>query len=388
MTVSVAIAAAALALWLYLLLARGGFWRASVGVGGDAVSEPASWPGVVAVIPARDEAELIERTLGSLLRQDYPGPFGVILVDDQSTDATAAVARSAAKHAGAVDALAIVSGSALPGGWTGKLWAVKQGIDRADGTGRPPDYLLLTDADIVYDQHVLKRLVGYAQANGLVLTSLMVKLRCESAAEKALIPAFVFFFQMLYPFAWVNRPDCRTAAAAGGCMLVRRDALRAAGGVEAIRHSWIDDCALARKLKTIGPIWLGLTEHVRSLRPYPRTRDIGSMVSRSAYDQLGYSPLLLVATIAGMALIYLAPPTLALFGTGLAQILGAVAWLLMAAAFQPILRFFRRSPIWGLALPAIAGAYLAFTIDSAYQHMRGRGGFWKGRVQADVSGLR
>ncbi len=210
----------------------------------------------------------------------------------------------------------------------------------------------------------------------------MVKLRCESPAERGLIPAFVFFFQMLYPFAWVNRTDSATAAAAGGCMLVRLDALKRAGGIESIRGSLIDDCALGKRLKSVGPVWLGLTELAHSLRPYPQLGDIWRMVARSAYDQLRYSPVLLAGVAAAMALIFFAPPLFALFGTGLAQLIGVLAWALMAFAFQPMLRFYRVSPLWGLALPGIAALYLIFTLDSAYQHARGRGGFWKGRVQA------
>ena len=213
---------------------------------------------------------------------------------------------------------------AAAGHWTGKVWAMKQGVDHADRLAHPPRYLLFTDADIAYAPDALRRLVARAEAGGLVLTSLMAKLRCESFAERALIPAFVFFFQMLYPFAWVNRRDCGTAAAAGGCMLVRRDALRAAGGIEAISDALIDDCALGRKLKSVGPIWLGLTERVRSLRAYPHVSDIRRMVSRSAYDQLHYSPLLLAGTIAGMTLIYLVPPFFSMFGTGLSRALGVV----------------------------------------------------------------
>jgi hopene-associated glycosyltransferase HpnB len=254
--------------------------------------------------------------------------------------------------------------------------------------GAPPRYVLFTDADIAYDRDALRRLVARAEANRLVLTSLMVKLNCESLAERAFIPAFVFFFQMLYPFRLVNRPGHRMAGAAGGCMLVRHDALQAAGGLAAIRGALIDDCALGRNLKAVGPIWLGLTLRVRSLRLYPRLHEIRRMVARTAYDQLRYSPLLLAATVAGLALTYLAPPLLALLAGGWAQLFGAVAWGLMALAFQPTLRLYRRSPLWGLALPAIALGYMAFTLDSAYQHARGRGGLWKGRVQAKTSGLR
>ena len=376
------LAAAALAIWLYLIVGRGGFWLASERDNGGPT--PAAWPAVTAVIPARDEAEGVGDTIASLLKQDYPGAFSVILVDDQSTDGTADVARRAAGAAS--DRLIVVPGTALPPGWTGKLWAMKQGVARA--LPGEPVYLLFTDADIVYDPDALKRLVCEAQAKGLVLNSRMARLRCESFAERAFVPAFIFFFQMLYPFAWVNRYDRGMAAAAGGCMLVRRDALDAAGGIEAIRGALIDDCALARSLKPQGPIRLSLTDRVRSIRGYATAQDIRRMVARSAYAQLGYSPLLLAATVAGLALVYLAPVLLALFGHGLAQGLGLVAWAVMASAFQPILRFYRLSPLWGPFLPAIALAYMAFTLDSAYQYARKRGGLWKGRVQSNVNGMR
>jgi hopene-associated glycosyltransferase HpnB len=244
------------------------------------------------------------------------------------------------------------------------------------------------DADIACARDTLPRLIARAEQDGLALTSLMAKLRCETPAERFLIPAFVFFFQMLYPFAWVNDRGNKTAAAAGGCMLARRAALLKAGGIESIRDALIDDCALGRQLKAVGPIWLGLTERVLSLRPYPRLGDIRRMIARSAYDQLRYSPLLLAGTLAGMALTYLVPVYLTLFGAGASRILGLLAWAAMAAAFQPILRFYRRSPLWGLALPAIGCAYMIFTLDSAYQHWRGRGGLWKGRIQANAAGPR
>ena len=305
-------------------------------------------------MPARNEADVIAENLKSLLAQDYPGPFSVVLIDDQSRDGTADIATATAQAMNAQDRLMIVRGQALPANWTGKVWAMKQGVDHAGSLSEPPRYLLFTDADIAYAPDALRHLVARAEAGGLVLTSLMVKLRCETFAERALIPAFVFFFQMLYPFAWVNDPKSGMAAAAGGCMLVRRDALHAAGGIEAISNALIDDCALGRKLKSVGPIWLGLTDRVRSLRAYPRFGDIRRMVSRSAYDQLNYSPLLLIGTVIGMTLVYLVPPFFAFFGRGLSQILGAAAFALMVLAFQPILRFYRRSPLWGLALPAIA----------------------------------
>jgi hopene-associated glycosyltransferase HpnB len=375
-----AIAAIPVAIWLYLLLGRGAFWRSLERDDGEP-ARPPSWPSVAVVIPARDEAAGIAQSIGSLLRQDYPGEWSVFLVDDDSNDGTAAVARSAAAGA-AQGRLRILGGAPLPMGWTGKLWALKQGIEAAQRATTPPDYLLLTDADIVYQQGVLTRLVALAHARGSVLTSLMVKLRCESLAERMLIPAFIFFFQMLFPFSWVNRTGDRTAAAAGGCMLVRTDALQQAGGIESIRGALIDDCALARLMKARGPIWLGLTERVHSIRPYPDIAEIRRMVSRTAYAQLGYSPLLLAGTVAGMALTYLAPPLLAVFAGGPAQWLGIVAWLLMSLSFQPTLRLYGMSPLWGLALPAIALCYTLFTLDSALQYARGKGGLWKGRIQA------
>jgi hopene-associated glycosyltransferase HpnB len=385
---TLAIASAALAVWLYLITARGGFWRAVPRDNWTGLPAPAVWPGLVAVVPARDEADVVGESVTSLLAQDYPGSFAVALIDDQSRDGTAAVAQEAASAAGAAHRLTVIGGRKPPIGWSGKVWAMKQGVDHVESLSAPPRYLLFTDADIVYDHAALRQLVARAEAGDLALTSWMVKLKCESLVERLFIPAFVFFFQMLYPFAWVNRPNSSTAAAAGGCMLARAQALRAAGGIDAIRGALIDDCALGRRMKAVGPIWLALTDRARSLRPYPHVSDIRRMVARTAYDQLGYSPLALAATTAGMALTYLAPPLIAFAGSGLARILAAVAWALMVLGFQPMLRFYRQSPLWALALPGVALAYMAFTLDSAYQHARGRGGLWKGRVHANVSELR
>src|SRR5271170_6490109 len=262
------IASMVLAIWLYLLLGRGAFWLGRER--DEAIAGQGPWPAITAVIPARDEAECVGKTVASLLRQDYPGEFSVILVDDQSRDGTAAVARKAAAALGAPERLTVVAGRPLAPGWTGKLWAQHQGVELAENQAAQPDYLLLTDADIVYAPEALSRLVARAQRGGFVLTSLMVKLRCESFAERAFIPAFVFFFQMLYPFSWANDPSRATAAAAGGCMLVRREALRAVGGMAEIRTALIDDCALAKALKRRGPIWIGLTEREHSIRAYPR----------------------------------------------------------------------------------------------------------------------
>jgi hopene-associated glycosyltransferase HpnB len=375
------IAAIAVAAWLYLVVARGGFWLCSQRDDWKPAS-PTKWPRLAVVVPARNEALGVGECVSSLLRQDYPGEWAVILVDDDSNDGTAGIALRAAAAAREETRFKVITGRLLPEGWTGKLWAVKQGIEAAQTMADPPDYLLLTDADIVYQPDVLTSLLARAANEKLVLTSLMVKLRCESFAERSLIPAFIFFFQMLYPFSWVNRADRTTAAAAGGCMLVRADVLREAGGIDVIRGALIDDCALAKTLKARGPIWLGLTERVRSIRPYPDIEEIRRMVARSAYAQLHYSPLLLAGTVAGMALTYLAPPLLALFAGGTVRILGVTAWGLIAIAFQPTLRLYRMSPLWGLALPAIALCYMLFTLDSALQFARGKGGQWKGRIQA------
>jgi hopene-associated glycosyltransferase HpnB len=380
-----------LLIWLYLIAARGGFWRAAECDDDAALPAvpPPQWPPVTAVVPARDEAETAGETIASLLQQDYRGPFNVILVDDQSRDATARVAREAAAALGAGDRLNVIAGRPLPAGWTGKLWAQNQGVESAAQVPNPSEYLLLTDADIVFAPGALSSLVARAEKQRLVLNSLMVKLRCKSSAERLFVPAFVFFFQMLYPFAWVSDPRRATAAAAGGCMLVKREALRAAGGLASIRSALIDDCALAKLLKGEGAIALALTDNAHSLRAYPSIGDIRHMVARTAYAQLGYSPLLLAGTVLGLALTYLMPVALALFADGFAQFAGLFAWALMACAFRPILRFYGmsglRSWLWAAALPAIAAMYMAFTLDSAYQHARGRGGMWKGRAQANIS---
>lgn len=363
-----------LTLLVWIGMAASGFWRTTERDTRVPMATPAAWPEVVAIVPARDEADVIARSIGSLAAQDYPGRFRIILVDDHSSDGTAAAARALGS-----DRLAIVVGAPLPSGWTGKLWAVSQGI----AAGGAPTFLWLTDADIEHAPDTLRTLVGIAEAGDRVLVSFMAKLRCRTWPERALIPAFVFFFQLLYPFARVNRPG-KIAGAAGGCMLVRREAIEAAGGIAAIRGALIDDCALGALLKRRGPIWLGLTHRSRSIRPYPGWSDVAAMIARSAYAQLGYSPLSLVGTVLGLAFVFLAPPLLCLFGTGFARGTGLLAWLLMAAIFQPMLRVYRRSPAWGLGLPAIATFYGACTLLSAWQHHRGRGGMWKGRAQAAV----
>jgi len=359
------------AIWLYLLAGRGMFWVMAERDDASA-TPPAAWPSVVAVVPARNEADVIARSIGSLLAQDYPGDFRVVLVDDQSEDGTGDIARSLGGK------LEVLGGTPRPASWAGKVWAMRQGVARA-GT---PDYIWFTDADIEHEKENLRQLVARAEDGKLVLTSLMVKLHCKGWVEAYLIPAFVFFFAMLYPFRWVNDPRRRTAAAAGGCMLVRREALERAGGIDAIKGEIIDDCALGRALKRQGPIWLGLTARASSIRPYAGMPEIRRMVARSAYAQLGYSPLALLATLLGMLIVYAAPPLLALFARESAQASGILAWAAMTLAFQPIAKFYRVSPLWGLVLPLIGGLYALFTFDSAVQHWRGRGGMWKGRAQA------
>ncbi|HEX7693567.1 MAG TPA: glycosyltransferase [Sphingomonas sp.] len=367
------VAGLSLAIWLVLIFARHGFWLARERDTREVPGDPMRWPDVVAVVPARDEADVIARSIGSLAVQDYPGRFRIILVDDSSSDGTAEIARALRS-----ERVEVVRGLPLAPGWTGKLWAVAQGIERA---GSAPTWLWLTDADIEHAPDTLRTLVARGEAAGLALVSLMAKLRADTLAERMLIPAFVFFFQMLYPFGLVNRPT-GLGGAAGGCMLIRRDALEAAGGIAAIRDALIDDCTLGALLKKQGRIWLGLTDRSRSIRPYDGFGTVAAMISRSAYAQLGYSPLLLAGTLLGLALVYAAPPLLALFGQGAPRMAGIAAWALMALAFQPMLAFYRRSPFWGVALPLIAAFYAGCTLLSAWQHVRGRGGMWKGRAQA------
>ncbi len=321
---------------------------------------------VAAVIPARDESAVVARALGSLSAQSYAAPFRILLVDDHSTDDTAAIASRYAT---------VVEAPPLPQGWTGKLWAVSNGIAQAGN----PDYFLLTDADIVHAPVNLASLVAHAEAGNYDLVSYMATLRCESLAERALIPAFVFFFFLLYPPAWIANSNRKTAGAAGGCMLVRRTTLERIGGIASIRGELIDDCALARAVKRAGGgVWLGPSRSVESIRAYDTFAEIGSMISRTAFTQLRYSTPLLAATVAGLAFVYLLPPTLAFAG----NLWGAAAWLMMSIAYSPAVRFYRQNPLWALLLPAIAVFYMGCTVASAIQYWRGAGGNWKGRTQA------
>jgi hopene-associated glycosyltransferase HpnB len=381
------IACGSILLWVYLLFARGGYWTTSVRDHAIPLY-PAQWPSVAVVMPARDEAETIAASVTSLLAQDYPGPLSIIVVDDDSNDGTGGLVRGLAAGAPPHITLTVLSSRNLPSGWTGKLWAVRQGVAAAEALAVQPQFLLLTDADIVHAPDCLSWLMAHAIGHDLVQASFMAKLRCTTLAERTHVPAFVYFFQMLYPFDWVNNARDPTAAAAGGCNLVRLDALREAGGVEAIRNALIDDCALAGMLKKRGPIWLGLSDRVVSLRPYNTLAEASQLASRSAYAQLRYSPWVVAGTIAAMTLVFLAPPLLALFADGSARWLALVGCLAMVVSFQPILRFYGLSPMWGAALPIIALLYTAYTLESAYKHARRRGGQWKGRVYVKVPSLR
>jgi len=366
-----ALGIAALLAWAYLLGLHGRFWQTGPML---APARPVAPPDVDVVIPARDEAEGVGDALRSLLAQDYAGRLHIVLVDDGSTDGTGAIARGLADPR-----LTVLDGRPRPPGWSGKLWAVSQGVARTTA-----GLVLFTDADIVHEPGHLSALVAKAERDGLDLVSEMVELRCASLAERALVPAFVFFFQLLYPFTWVNDPLRATAAAAGGTILLRRRALDRIGGIEAVRGALIDDVALASAVKRGGRIWLGHTRLARSVRPYPGAADIWRMVARTAYVQLRFSPVILLGTVLGLALVWLAPPLLALFGHGTARAMGGLAWAGSAASFLPTLHRFRQSPLWAFALPAIACFYMAATIGSAADHHRGRGVVWKRRAYQDV----
>lgn len=380
-TVLAGLTALSAAIWVYLLFFRGGFWRADQRLP-EATPELERWPDIAAVIPARNEADVIGRAVTSLLTQDYPGRLDVFLADDQSTDGTADAARAAA--AGQAARLHIVTVDRLPAGWAGKVHAMWSGAEAARAAMPGAGYFLFTDADIEHDPVNLRRLAAKAEAEGLAMATLMVRLHCRGFVERLLIPAFLFFFQKLYPFRWIADPGRRMAGAAGGCMLVRRDTLTATGGIEGIRDAIIDDCALARQIKPAGPIWLGLSEDTCSIRPYDGLGDIWKMVARSAYTQLGHNPLMLLTTVVGMIVIYLVPPAAVLAGVvggdmALAAA-GASVWAVMGIAATPTLRLYRMSPLWGLVLPAAGLLYTLMTVHSAIRHWAGRGGAWKGRT--------
>ena len=383
------IATLSLIIWVFLLLFWGQFWRANQRLEIHNIDLP-SYPSVCAIIPARNEADVLPVSLKSLLNQDYSGQFSIILIDDQSTDKTGEVAQEIANQLNQSSRLKVISGKPLPIAWSGKLWAMEQGIQSAKNQGLSPDYFLFTDADIEHHLTNLKELVTKAEKEDLALTSLMVLLRCDSFWEKLLIPAFVFFFQKLYPFPWVNNPQNKMAAAAGGCILIKRDRLEEIGSIPSLREALIDDCTLAQKIKGLSnpdnptAIWLGLTEKTKSLRPYDSLDTIWNMIARTAYTQLNYSPLLLLGTVLGMSLVYLAAPVILLLGFYLESnnliIISSLTWFLMAIAYLPTLRLYKLSSLWSLSLPIIALFYNLMTIDSALRHWRGQGGGWKGRV--------
>ncbi|ACB52977.1 unknown [Crocosphaera subtropica ATCC 51142] len=388
----VIIASLSLIIWVYLLLFRGGFWLSNQRI--DSNLNPLNqYPSVCAVIPARNEADVLPISLPSLLNQEYPGHFSIILVDDQSDDNTGKVAQDIAENCHKSEQLQVISGQPLAAGWSGKLWAMKQGIEQAKKRENLPDYLLLTDADIEHHSTNIKELVNQAEQDNLAMTSLMVRLRCQSFWEQFLIPAFVFFFEKLYPFSWVNNPRHKMAAAAGGCILIRRDMLEEIGGIEVVKQALIDDCSLAAAVKgklqenSKNPdqgIWLGLSEKTLSLRPYDNLDSIWNMVARTAYTQLNYSPLLLIGTLLGLTLVYLVGPIGLMIGliiqNQIIAILGGITWLLMTISYFPTLKLYQCSPLWGLSLPLIGLLYGLMTIDSAWRHWRGKGGGWKGRV--------
>ncbi len=369
------IAVLALLTWLYLFFLHGRFWRSGPEL---PPAVPAECPDVDIVIPARDEARTIGPVIASLSRQDYPGRFRIFLVDDNSTDGTATLAAAAAP--GMAD-LHIVSGAEKPAGWAGKLWALSQGVAVSSAP-----VLFFSDADITHDPRHLSALVArLVSAPHVEMVSEMVRLNCESLAEKALVPAFVYFFQMLYPFDRVNDPTSRVAAAAGGTVLIRRQALERIGGIEAIKGALIDDVALARAVKKFGPLYLGHSGLATSIRPYPEFADIFRMVSRSAFTQLDYSAVMLALTLLGLTLVWLVPAYETVFGHGWRFICGLAAFVLAMISYQPTLARYRVSRFLALALPLIALFYMVATFSSALDHWRGTGARWKNRSYgADV----
>ena len=378
-----------LVIWVYLVFARGGFWRiypASSALNSAGKDLPANGAQlnpirIAVIIPARNEADVVDRAVRSLLQQTGLHRIHIFLVDDASTDGTAQVARAAASAQDQAQNLTVVPGSPLPPGWSGKLWAMQQGIEQAAKI--VPDYFLFTDADIEHAPDSVITLVSIAQSGPYDMASFMVKLHCQSVAEKLLIPAFVYFFFKLYPPAWIANPRRSEAGAAGGCILIRPTALEKAGGLAAIRQEVIDDCSLAARVKQNGGrLWLGPSAATRSIRPYEGFSGIGLMISRSAFSQLRHSNFLLLISILGMAATYLLPPALVFAAHRIMPAaLGGTAWLLMVFSYWPALRLYRLNPLWALALPVAAVFYVGATFHSAWKYWTGRGGEWKGRIQ-------
>ena len=396
-----AVSAGSLAIWLWLVFARAWFWRTDqyLEFSPEGPSANSEWPSVIAVVPARNEAEMLPLTLPGLLGQDYPGQFHIYLVDDRSEDGTATVAQQLAAESGAQDRLTVVAGSELPSGWAGKVWALRQGTEAAETD--LGEYWLFVDADILLPPYGLRSLVRKAEAERLDLVSLMALLEVTTVWDRLLIPAFVYYFCKLYPFRRVNSGRHRTAAAAGGCVLLRTEALAGAGGLQRIASEIIDDCALARLVKqTAGAgtasVWLGLTRDVRSMRPYRNIASVWSTVARTAFAQLRYSLVLLLGTVLGLVVTYVVPPLTTLaglvlllsggsLGPGLALTLaGILAWGLMSASLVPMLRWYRVSPGYAPLLPVTGVLYTLMTVDSARRYWRKKGGAWKGRTYGAV----
>ena len=373
-----------LLIWAYLVLARGGFWRIYPANSRTSSAEnrfQGNPVRIAVIIPARDEADVVGLAIRSLLQQSGLNKIQIFLIDDASTDGTARAARAAAIAEEQAQNLTVVPGSPLPSGWSGKLWAMQQGIEQAVQTA--PDFFLFTDADIEHAPDSVSTLVSIAQAGPYDMASFMVKLHCQSVAEKLLIPAFVYFFFKLYPPAWTANPRRSEAGAAGGCILIRPAALEKAGGIAAIRQEVIDDCSLAARVKRNGGrLWLGASPTTRSIRPYEGFSGIGRMISRSAFNQLRHSNLLLLLSMVGMAATYLLPPALVFAAHRIVPAaLGGTAWLLMVLSYWPVLRLYRLNPLWALALPLAAVFYAGATFHSAAKYWTGRGGEWKGRIQ-------
>ena len=374
------LATASCLIWFWLILFHNNFWRADQKLS-NIMEALDDWPSVAVVVPARDEVDVIGQTVHSLATQDYPGNFRIVLVDDHSNDGTADVARQSAPS----DKLTVVEAPPLSHGWTGKLAAMAHGVEQAAEIAPEHRYLLFTDADIEHPANALRQLVLKAERDHRDLVSLMVRLHCQSFWESLLVPAFVFFFQKLYPFPAVNNDQSKVAAAAGGVMLVRRSALESSGGIQAIHNRLIDDCALAALMKgNQGRIWLGLANEAKSVRPYAGIAEIWKMVARTAYTQLDHSPLKLAGAILAMTLVYFLGPALFLtygfHSAAMASALGLLAWMLMTCAHLPTVAYYRQPALLAVCLPVIGILYTLMAVDSALRHLRRQGGQWKGRT--------
>ena len=387
-------AAILFSIWFYLFIAHGSFWNVRLFDDDDAkIPAPPAWPSVIAIIPARNEAETIAQTIASLTQQNYPGQFSIIVVDDHSEDATAKLAQQTAQenhtNPGSIIEVSVLTAPPLLPGWTGKLSALNSGVLHATKEDAPT-YFWFTDADIVHAPDTLTRLVSRAEYQHLDLNSLMVLLRAETLPERFLIPPFLFFFLMLYPPGRIASSSSFVAGAAGGCILLRRDALDRIGGLAAIRSEVIDDCALARAVKNsalVGNvkkanIWMGLTRKSRSLRAYTTFSEIRDMIARTAFTQLRYSTLVLIGTLVGLAALYFAPIAFLFAHDTFTRVVALATWLLMSLLFLPTVRFYRISTHWAATLPAAAAFYAAATFVSATRYWTNRGAQWKGRSQA------